>query len=1579
MPQIKTAQELFAGLFTEASPEGLPQGASPRAINVDYVVGAVGPRPGKRSAFTFPEDAFESNAGFTQSVGPAGVSWSGGSVTLNQAGLCPLIAYSISGPSSPSFIGNVASDVISPLVNEMKVNDVVFFYIQTGTLFHADTACIGITDSLGTIFSQIGTRLVAVGEILQVFSGPLTAAVAAGGAYSFSVTYNHPVIEVEQTVIGTVIRGILPTVSHLNEGVFTEPGPPPTPYSGPPITTLATEFVMSFLLSPRDAQTDPDYTNLGTTPGVSGSLITAHYVSPDTSDFHSPAGTYGGNYHGVAGGGTTQVAMKNMSFPVTHDCGGGGSPLSQTLQATNFALNIPVDVPQGQIASGCGSTYTIIDAPTGLPILGVEVELTGSQSAQPPDAELLVQLQLPDGTLSPDIKTVQMPLVSGTVTLGSPTDLWGFTTDQLTAALLNDPNFTVNIVAQAPGGELVTFTVSVEVLVAFSVPDPPPDVNYMKSFSETGGELTSLVLGSNGVMYKEDAINAPNLLAPLFSNIFPDSFAQSATLDNREYIAISDLVNGTDIPRVYSPPNFDRLSQVGPGAPPTGTGSNVGGTIPIASITQPTVKSDPENPGHISGFLWSAGPGSTAAGNVLTVYWGRSSPPGPSATNDPDLKVGVGVTISGADTANPNNQFNGQLIDANYTVTSVGEGIPPGATFGRWYFTVQVPVSQFVNQADHIEANAPDGNYQVTTATLTSTLPIPNMQIGSTMEIAGTGGSPAAGYDGSWLVTDSTNAAQLQITSTVLAGNIATYGYIVISGATPAIGSKVTVGETLNGGGIFNVSNATITSTSPGVFSISLVSPDIPSAAESGTGIVAGTIFKFEPGQPVGNIAGIGTVVVAGIFAFGIRKLCYSFLTRNGFLTQPSPIATADIIVGSTGIAVSNLSPGPENVIARVIHFTGANGGQFYNIPDPVFVTDPITGQKITNDSTWVMDNTTTNVVLSFSDEVLLAADEIDIQGNNLFACYELGSCTALVPYSGAQRLAAIGEQNKVFNFRNHSFDGGVGGGAGGQTYPLGWTVDPANGAGGSVVTSPIFGNAYQITNSTGSPQAVYGMISQPAYKDEFLVDIINASTTYSVRVTAAVSALVASGNLIIDLYSPLLHTALGTFSLPLSSLTTRMQLFSGTLLTTMLAPVPQDLLLRIWAQNIPDGAVVTLDREEAFPTEAPNLHTQVIFSYAQNFEAFDRLTGVIKPAQNSQPIKSCFVEFDTFYMGKVNSLFSTADNGTTEPVVADAGWGVRTVSQSIGTTSVYGITTAIDQPNSGEDWAILAGQPGAYIYDGGEPVKLSEEIQSIWNKINWDFEHTIWTLNDIINRRILFGVPLKTYWLDAYGNVQRGTWLPAGVIPDDPAPTTPNVILELNYKQLNTASALSSSVGVHRSYSGKLLASEITRKWALWTIKAPSAAFLTRSDNTAPVFVGNSDGNGKIFQLIEGLLEDDGSPFSERYITSSFLPRSDAQAQNVGVLRCGYDTMTLIIDGQGSFGIVAHNNYVDGAGTRRLLPDLTFPVSTFGDAEVPLDEEANRLFIEFIAQCVGSAYTLSGMTMLMSTSGFAPYSGRNR
>jgi len=1595
MPQVKVAQELFAGLFTEATPEGLPQGASPRAINVDYIVGSVGPRPGKQSKFTFPDFFFESAAGFTRSIG-TGAVWTSGTTILNNPSIpggTPVVhGINSSGVAGGGFSLTIGDFAVASLAGPAVV---LLPWVAFST-----RAIVSMVDNAGGVWSE----LVAPISFLwgsQNYTYQLWGAVFPSGVSvaeflaTLTVNYDVDLFGGPQyaTFNGFEHCSGIDTVQSLLSATGL------SSFTGPTTVTSANRVIVAMATDNTSVLSIPWVPPTGSIKWSFQFQSLAQAAAPvvciygtDSSHIVSAPGTYTPNFvQLVAPADRPQYQAVLVNVTLIPDTGGGPAtgPISQTLQALNFNLEIPTDIPeQGEVAAGCGDTFHFVIPPTNLPVTGIEVRLTGSQSSLSPDAEVTVRLHFPDGTLSPEIKTVQMPLTTGTVTVGSPTDLWGFTADQINAIILDDPNFTVDIVAVAPGGETVTFTVSAEVLVAFTVPNPPPDVNYLKSFLQTDGGLNSLVLGSNGVMYIEDAINDPFVLNPLFSNIFLNSYAQSATLDDREYIAISDLEHGTDLPRVYTPASgnqpatFDRLSQEGPGAEPSATGSNVGGVINITSITQPSVKSDPEAPGHISGFLWSAGPGSTEPGNVLTVYWGRSSPPGPSTTNDPDLVVGAGVTISGADnpadTSNPNNTFNGQTIDGNYTVTSVGEGVPPGAQYGRWYFTVQMTVSQFVNQADHIMANYPDGFYQVTTATLTAASPIPNMQIGSTMQIAGTGGSPPAGYDGSWTVTATNNAAQLEITNTSLTANVAHYSYILISGVAPSVGSRVTIGNTLNGDGIFNVSNATITSASPGSFDISLVSPDISGAAENGTGIVAGTIFKFEPGQPVGTRFG-GTVVVSGNFAFGKRKVCYSFLTRNGFVTRPSPIHTTDIVIGSTGIAVSHLAVGPENVVARIIHFTGANGGQLYNIPDPVIVTDPVTGQDIVNDSTWVMDNTTTNVVLSFSDEVLFGGIEIDIQGNNLFACYELGACTMLVPYPGAQRLAALGEQNKVFLFRNHSFDGGVGGGGLSQSYPLGWTVDVASGAGGSVVDSPIFGWAYQIANSTGGPQAIYGMITQPAYKDEFQADIIEINTTYSVRVTAMVTAAVASGNLVIDLYSASQGGTLGSFTLPLNTLTTRMELFSGSLLTNVLSPVPQDLLLRIYATNIPDGATVILDREEVFPTRAPNNDTQVIFSYAQNFESFDRITGVIKPSQNSQPIKSAFVEFDTFYMGKIGSMFATNDNGTTEPVVADAGWVVKTISLSVGAAGVYGITAATDEPNIGEDWAIVAGQAGAYIYDGGEPVKLSEEIQSIWNRINWDQGAKNWVLNDITNRRILFGVCLKTFWFDPYGNVMRGTWLPEGVIPDDPTPTTPNVVLELNYKQLNTAGALASSVGVHRSYSGKLLASEMTRKWALWTIKAPAAAFLRRADKSAPIFFGNSDGNGKIFELVEGLLEDDGSPFSERYVTSPFLPREMAQGAQLGVLRYGFTVMTLIIDGQGTFRIQVHPNYVDGAGNHALLPDLTFPVATWGDAEVPVDEEGNRMFVEFIAQCVNSAWILSGMTMSMSTSGFAPYAGRNR
>ena len=347
------------------------------------------------------------------------------------------------------------------------------------------------------------------------------------------------------------------------------------------------------------------------------------------------------------------------------------------LESLNFGPAISWNSnPLTPAACGCGCTTD-----GQLPIFGLEVLITGSQTDLSPDAVITVQLQLPDGTLSPTTFTIQLPSSPGTVVVGSPTELWGLT---LSTSLISDPSFQVNLVASTTGGELVTFTATVQLKV-FTTPNPPPDINYLKTLRRLMRPSLAF-LGSDGVMYQEDVVNNPNVLTPVYTAIEPNTFAESATIDDPEFIALSNLLNGTDIPYTYDGQNFDRLSQVGPGAPPTASTSTT--TIDIVSITQPTAKSDPEQPGQLSGILWSNGPGSTAPGNVLTVYYARVSA---QPLADPDLQPGVGVELAGIDVPGPNNDFNGQTVDGDYLVVGIGQGVPPGAEFERWYFTVTMP------------------------------------------------------------------------------------------------------------------------------------------------------------------------------------------------------------------------------------------------------------------------------------------------------------------------------------------------------------------------------------------------------------------------------------------------------------------------------------------------------------------------------------------------------------------------------------------------------------------------------------------------------------------------------------------------------------------------------------------------------------------------------------------------------------------------------------------------------------------------------------------------------------------------
>jgi hypothetical protein len=1766
-PLATVSLEKFLGLFTGSDPSSLPEGGSPLCFNCDFQVGGVLPRPGLLSEYSGATDAYAGNgvdAGgalawtspFNIAGAPVGV-YTTNTLASNQSSN-PLLTtdYGFSIPAAASvqsliieLTGGVGGFGSGDLVISAFIlfGGVVIFDIPLSVLASPD----GTTDSTFTF-------TITNAQAAMAFTPTIVNAPSFGAAFIVSnSTGITRTVRLAGAQIQVVVGGIGPGLNFNYIKTFAQ--------TDGEVITLALDS--SGTIWEEDVTNNPG-TLTPMTPGSSSPQTISSYASSVAdSGTGGSAWTNPGSAEGSPDG--------EYAFSPT---AASGSSNTNFLLATGYVLNA---------------------VPAGATILGVAVTVMG-------------RIVFP--TEAPPTPTMTATLLNNGATIGASQ-----TTNFTPGAALGDNEFSVTF-----GGPSILWGANLSLATVVST-----------TFGvQLQGSVTNIPVAG---FLEIDSIQILVTAIVGSQTIQPNSFAESVTVDDREFIAFSNLLNGTDIPRTFDGENFPRLSQVGPGAPPTAATTTTASVI--SSITQIIAFPLPVDP-H-SWLLISASPsdiGSFGApatpGNVMTIVLPTATIIGQGlGLTQTYLLAGMNIILSGFPTLGGfvvNNDPTGVLAPPFYTVTSVGSPIPGQESYDALTFTVSF--TTFYNK------ETPAGcTFQATEATMTTAAQVPNLEVGDRFQIASTGGAPPAGYDGTWTVDQTPNASQLEIVSTVLNNNIATYGFNLISGVAPVAGQAVTVTSTLNGNGIFNVTNAVISSVSTGTFSLQINSPsNVASAAEDGSGLIFGTIFQFDPLAIVGNKSGVGTIVTVGIIAAGIRGICYSFLTDNDYITAPSPIFTYDVIAGAETLVVSNLLPGPPNVVARIVHLTAGNGGNFYNIPVPVTVLS--NGADVVNTATYLLDNTSTSISLSFSDEVLTGATEIDVPGNNLFETIELGAPLALIPYAG--RIFALGEQNKVQNLLNWSFDGGIGvnsatsaGGGTGivQTYPAGWTpgilaqvstpsstplaldgvlttigevngqlspsttlsmtltpttshdwafalfqpasfpaqngvpvtltesgwetlenslscwiftlelnstapvtaqgllpnatswagimflltlepgvplvntgVEPGiaqarqfifvgsnplvlaflnnttagngilvfvagqphtdsavtgtvidsdgniytqiatsqNGVGqdvnshtvgefvgawwcpnikggvktqitwtetsgdlylgfyntfqmievhqnapipvtnntiygGSVVTSPIFGSAYQIVafGTSAAPSGAVGVITQPAYQDEFEVPIINASTTYSVRVTLETVGGGSAGDLVIDLFSPSINRVLGAFSLALSGTTGQMAIYTGTLLTKVLAPVPADLILRVYLNGVVGTWTATIDRLEIFPTLEPNLSGQVLGSYQGNFEAFDRVNGVVETdVQNQQPNKSAFTLFDTLYVVKTGSLVSTQDNKTTEP----SQWSTpRVISNVVGTTSIYGVAGVNDQ-DSGEEWAIIAGQPGAFVFGGGDPVKITEEIQELWNLINWQYGHTLWVTNDITNRRILIGVPVKTFTI-VNGVTVQNPWIPTGLVQGNGNPTTPNVVIALNYKFLTTGAELGGRAEIHVSaFGGKLLSVDMARKWNIWSIQSPCAGLITRPDGTQQTFFGNSEGTSKIYQLTPGLLEDDGEAFWQLWTSHGWPTPEQEQQFQLGAFRKVYEYMSLLLGGTGDLAITVYPDSLGSPYAHQLLPNLILPVTTSGDAELPVQEAGNRLFIQFSCNAVGSGFTLARIVMAMRSDPWSPIRGSN-
>ena len=634
-----------------------------------------------------------------------------------------------------------------------------------------------------------------------------------------------------------------------------------------------------------------------------------------------------------------------------------------------------------------------------------------------------------------------------------------------------------------------------------------------------------------------------------------------------------------------------------------------------------------------------------------------------------------------------------------------------------------------------------------------------------------------------------------------------------------------------------------------------------------------------------------------GSISPGAHQVAAVFVTRQGYRTAPSPPVTWTA-AGSKKVNLTNIPTGPANVVARLLAFTAAGGASFYHVPATMAIHD----------------NTTTSLEVDFSDTLLLAGVHVDY----LFAEIELPEQLGVAAY--AERLFWWGERAKMFNWRNLSFDGGWDQVV--TTRPLGWTLDATFGPGGSRESSNvIWGDAYRLT--ADGVTVARGMIKQSAISDAAGNPLCVANTDYSVRARVQRSANLTAGTLRINAFSPTAGQVGVGLAVTAAQAATAYQEFVADLFPPQTA-LPADLVLRVYADGTPapSGASFLVDNLEIFPTNAGQNASLVRASSTAAPEQYDGVTGIQEiAANNGQGLRAAFVLRNNLYFVKERSLYVTATDGVNEPAL----WAVEEVSNKVGTPSARGV-------GFGEEWVVIAGRSGLYLFDGSLPVKLSQEIQPTWDTINWQYGQSLWVQVDTQHKQILVGVPLG-------------------------AATQPSQILVLDYTQ-----------GFEDPLLAMMMAPERSRKWARWRIAANSCGLIERPTGVAQVFLGSNNASGKIYALTPTEFDDDGAAIAS-YYTTAFLASTGLSGRNL----FGY--LTAYVQGAGSLALSA---LAPGSATVLPLGSWTLASPASRDMEQFTNVLAERVAYQVGTSAAGSWFALTKLVHWAKPDPFAIIRGTN-
>ncbi len=802
--------------------------------------------------------------------------------------------------------------------------------------------------------------------------------------------------------------------------------------------------------------------------------------------------------------------------------------------------------------------------------------------------------------------------------------------------------------------------------------------------------------------------------------------------------------------------------------------------------------------------------------------------------------------------------------------------------------------------------------------------------------------SPTGATENGFLVTITTTSPHglsagqsATISGVAVTGYNGTFPIVAVPSGTQFTYIAGASGLAASGGGTSASATATIqTTTAHGLVVGQLVTTSgIAVAGYNGTfpitAVPDSTHFSFT--APTGGLAasGGGTAAAAGSVDAGAHQVCVIFKTRQGYLTKPGP-ATTWTASGGKRAVVANIPTGPSNVVGRILCFTGAGGASFFYTGN---------GTTLFSGNMVIADNTTTSLAVDFSDAILLAGTNVD----NLFRLVELGDCAGVTEYS--ERLFWWGERNKMNNWVNLGFDGGFTGPSL-PHYPLGWTPDAVFAPGGTDEENfVVWGAAYSIVGNGSTPTR--GLMTQTAVQDSLGAPLIQSNTDYTIRAHCARNSTLSQGTLHVHLFSQSASINTSGLQLTAAQLTTGYVEYSAEL-TAPLTTIPSDLVLRVYADGTPNvSGQFYIDSIEIFPTSTPVNASIVRASRVEDPESYDGINGFMSVAENNgQAIRAAFKLRERLYFVKEHSLHVTQDDGTNEPSL----WSIAEVSRRIGTPSVRGV-------GIGEDWVVIAHRTGLYLFSGGEPVKISQEIQPTWNQINWQYAQTLWVTVDTKERRIMIGAPLGSA-------------------------TSPNTILMLDYHDLDDASDIATRPPVNVTYTGRKAATDMARKWSPWSIAANSCALIERTNGTAVVAiggglpgVGGGSATGKVYQLSDSQLSDDGSAILSYYTTHFFPERAVEQSLNLGAHRKLFSYLTMFVEGAGNLSLTSFTDSSTAPQTQQPLP-LSSP--SLKDLELPINVLGERVAFQVSTNQPGAWFKLQKFTPSLRIDPWAPVRGMN-